>query len=1080
MDDFIREAMDELSMTDTFDLLSHQNNQQQPQLHSYNNFKECNDEPHFHSQQQQYENGREFISTSQRESPIKQLALKEQEHLMDALKKENFSLKLRVHFLEETLGSLGSSSASNDGNGLDALKENVDLKCTVEQQRHDLQVKSEEIAELKESIRRKSLLTSSSQSHSRRQSHVNSNYADVSASVVEETVVSYRKQIENLEQQLTQSKAHVFELTSMVSQRAVEVEQLRGQCESAQLQLQALGGGHQPETIADPLGMSSVSFGRRSHNGSFSGSLGGFDPVAPVANPQMEKGINLLRSQISDLKMQIIEKSARNDKLLLEIDSRGKNHQRMVSDLKDAWHREEQKLKNQIHEVQDQLNRSKSENQQLTKQMESVQRTHYSQESHLHIQLQEFEHQLQIKSEKLALAQQQMEKMSADIKTFESTLTLKKTHIDQLSRQLENKNSFVHSAEKEHRRTSEQMQIRVVQLQKELSDATIALQTRDAAITLHKEQIERQKHNLAAIEDRWARQSKDVSTQQRDVRQELEVQIHQFQAKSQHLSQSLQAKEHQIAELQEQIEMQYIGHEESMRSHLQEKERMRLELQTSHDEVNQLKQELARTQHRLSEIELAYKESVATSDRLQIAMESMEDRFVRHNSDLSEKEKQLRQKEEEIRERNQMINQMNQRIMTNENALAEGQEIVKVVEVRFHLQLEERNQLLTKVGQIVDKFLQGNQLMTKSGPLESTVAENFFLFSETLLDKCQQINRYPILVEQKTKNVEARMNEEMKTLNKRLERKIEQIEKFEDIVREAVAVQKKMRDTLKAKHQELQEAKMENNRLDTQLSLLNHELTALRSEYTLNNSNEKTAMFETQASIAELERQVREKDRKIKDDQIRISELERSLIEQKQASDSRMGDLNSHLRLLRQELERSQQQTREFEKLLSDQDMKNTPTLSHHPSTNSLLQASEAALEKLTHQYGEEINSLRAQLDRENTKYKTLDNEYAKVKNELQSVRKRLAKRESMIEMALGKLEVVSHRKDTLEANVLNQFTEDVKRMMERSTSDYSDTMRRQSSSASTQPVAGAIASQSRQNSQTNAPASSSDLNLFQ
>ena len=52
------------------------------------------------------------------------------------------------------------------------------------------------------------------------------------------------------------------------------------------------------------------------------------------------------------------------------------------------------------------------------------------------------------------------------------------------------------------------------------------------------------------------------------------------------------------------------------------------------------------------------------------------------------------------------------------------------------------------------------------------------------------------------------MNDDIKSLNKRLEKKMQQIEKFENIVRDAISVQKKMRETLKVKHQEVQDLKV--------------------------------------------------------------------------------------------------------------------------------------------------------------------------------------------------------------------------------------------------------------------------------
>ncbi|KAG1801892.1 microtubule associated-domain-containing protein, partial [Suillus subaureus] len=55
------------------------------------------------------------------------LSLRDQEKHIDSLKKENFNIKLRVHFLEERLAQLAPDQIDA------ALKQNINLKIEVQQ-----------------------------------------------------------------------------------------------------------------------------------------------------------------------------------------------------------------------------------------------------------------------------------------------------------------------------------------------------------------------------------------------------------------------------------------------------------------------------------------------------------------------------------------------------------------------------------------------------------------------------------------------------------------------------------------------------------------------------------------------------------------------------------------------------------------------------------------------------------------------------------------------------------------------------------------------------------------------------------
>jgi predicted RNase H-like nuclease (RuvC/YqgF family) len=94
--------------------------------------------------------------------------------------------------------------------------------------------------------------------------------------------------------------------------------------------------------------------------------------------------------------------------MIMELESRNQLHNKTIAQLQDGWHREELKLKNTINELKEQLSRSKSEAQELTMRLDSLQRTHHAEETQLQMDIQNYERQLQSKNEKLSEALQKI------------------------------------------------------------------------------------------------------------------------------------------------------------------------------------------------------------------------------------------------------------------------------------------------------------------------------------------------------------------------------------------------------------------------------------------------------------------------------------------------------------------------------------------------------------------------------------------------------------------------------------------------------------------------------------------------
>ena len=110
----------------------------------------------------------------------------------------------------------------------------------------------------------------------------------------------------------------------------------------------------------------------------------------------------------------------------------------------------------------------------MTMEMERSQQTQRLGETNLHIELQNCQHQVALKEQHLAEANQQKEKvwyivdhtnvmmgmaqLRSDVKLLENNLALKTTHLDNLSRQLDAKSKLLQDSERNHQQAYSQMQ----------------------------------------------------------------------------------------------------------------------------------------------------------------------------------------------------------------------------------------------------------------------------------------------------------------------------------------------------------------------------------------------------------------------------------------------------------------------------------------------------------------------------------------------------------------------------------------------------------------------------------------------
>lgn len=162
-----------------------------------------------------------------------QLSLREQENVIDKIEKENFGLKLKIHFLEEALRKAGPGFSEA------ALKENTELKVdkvtmqrelqryrkTLTAAEHDVELYRQQILEMQEKIRRKHADEGQREELGRLHQALEEKEAEVGQ------LKSQGVQFDDLEEKIHDLEAELREKDRVINDREDEVDNLKDEIE---------------------------------------------------------------------------------------------------------------------------------------------------------------------------------------------------------------------------------------------------------------------------------------------------------------------------------------------------------------------------------------------------------------------------------------------------------------------------------------------------------------------------------------------------------------------------------------------------------------------------------------------------------------------------------------------------------------------------------------------------------------------------------------------------------------------------------------------------------------------------------
>ncbi|KAH9994662.1 hypothetical protein BJV77DRAFT_994017 [Russula vinacea] len=712
------------------------------------------------------------------------LTLRDQEKHIDNLKKENFNIKLKVHFLEERLAQLAPDQVEA------ALKQNINLKIEVQQrgmelkkvrklrvQRGDAARESgEDDAALREAEERnieledelenvRHLLEENMDELERLKDIVEHREEDTGGS-------SGRHHIGALQEEIRDLKGALDEHAGILARREDEKDELLDQNEALLLQIEDLQHRREAETIERSQSRAMVLEERESREA-------------------IEDDLNVLRDKLAAANIELQQKDDELNFKSQEITELISEHRSILDDALAERDAESDELRMQIAELETNTNA-------LHDKFEAA--------------LAHLEQEAEEKDEEIALANREIEQLGHRIYELEED-----------AEELKRINDRAREDEMVERERLEALAValkeKAAHLKGDLQEMTELYEACSQDILAHRARQEELAQHVRKERDARERAESQVDKSNRDFDSEMRRSRRAYEAHEA----SAQTAQTELARVQSLLG-QREADEAAAKTQGEHATTARFSLQLETDrlkrDLERLEDELARARKDLHERETRMRERDGVIDTLhtenrelaaQLAAQSQARLNVSDKLDLAQSS--LNTAEAEAATLRSRVQELEQRLSKDQRSLL-------AAENQFRDQVTERNTLLLTIYQYMDKILGVDKTPKKGGQAETKPYTNFGVFHDNLISRLKSLSQIQVDFEKRAKDAEARYTEKLSEIRKSLDNRWRQLDKFESSVKQYADTKTTWRRKLNAKEGELEAAKTTLSDLTSQLAIL--------------------------------------------------------------------------------------------------------------------------------------------------------------------------------------------------------------------------------------------------------------------
>ncbi|KAG5645975.1 hypothetical protein DXG03_004767 [Asterophora parasitica] len=905
------------------------------------------------------------------------LTLRDQEKHIDNLKKENFSIKLRVHFLEEQLAKLAPDQMEA------ALKQNISLKIEVQQRGMELKKLKKLVMDLERELDRLQRAGGGSRSRERElEEKLEGRERELKElrrrrageGVDEEAVRELEAHNAELEEELHSAKGLLEENMDEI-ERLKEIVERRGDVSMAE----SSSGEGRPERLkrrveeleveneelrfkideqadivartedekddmADEINVLRLDLEevqRRREAEAVERS----ESRAQILEEREEReavedDLNALKDRLAAVTIELQQKEDDNDLKAREIDDLVAEHQRILQVVDDEWRGECEEARGQVEELRDALVERETESKDLRLHIAELEAQYQEVHAKFEAALAHLEEESERKDVKLEQMNAAMEKLSEEIYAMEDENDRLKEDTIRLQDD--------EAAERERLEAlAAALKEKIASLKDDLQEMTDMYEACNSEIHAHRarqeelgrhvedlvDEVERERKAKERVEADLDAAEKDHDAEIRRERRTLDGKESALQSALADLARTqslLSQRESDLTAVQTALQTLEAESKRLGETHTTARFSLQLETDRLKRDLERVESELARARKELDERDSKGRDRDGALDKLHAEKRDLASQLAAQTQarlNISDKldgvQGTLKLTEGEVAAYKAKSAELEQRLSKDQRSLL-------AAESQYRDQLTERNTLLLTVYQYLDKIVGVEKTPKKSGQAETKPFTNFGVFHDNLITRLKALSHIQGEFDKRCKEVEGRFQEKLNDMRKQLDNRWKQIDKFEASVKAYAETKIAWRRKLAAKEGELEAIKATNAEMAIQLSGIKRpgqtdamdvrSLTtrAANAERRLNNAQNQ--LVATEEKVAAMNQKSAAADAKwearVKEYEARLKAAEERVKRERQGSKERVAELESNLKSIQRQFEVAQKRNQQLAEVI--------------------------------------------------------------------------------------------------------------------------------------------------------------------
>ncbi|GLB41147.1 putative centrosomin N-terminal motif 1 [Lyophyllum shimeji] len=918
------------------------------------------------------------------------LTLRDQEKHIDNLKKENFSIKLRVHFLEEQLAKLAPDQIDA------ALKQNINLKIEVQQRgmemkklkklvlelereldrlqragggsrnrERELEEKLEERErELKELRRRKSGVDDDAFRELEAQNADLEEQLQNAKGMIEENLDEIdqlkemlerrgdesvaesssgegrrerlKRRVEELETDNEELRARLEEHAEIIAQKEDEKEDLLDEINALRLEMEDIQRRREAESLERSESRAQILEEREEREA-------------------VEDNLNAVKDKLAAALIELQQKEDDIELKAHEIDDLVAEHQRILEVVDNEWRGEVEEARGQVEELRDALAERDAESKELRLTISDLEANTNELHAKFEAALAHLEEESEKKDVEIEGLNNAMEKLSGQIYALEDENDKIREEAERLHEE--------DAAERERLEAlAATLKEKLAPLKAELQEKTEALEECTSSIHAHRARQEELAQHIDHLDrelqrERQAREraeadldaaDKEHDAELRRERRALEGKESALQSALNDLARVqslLSQREADLAAVQNALQTLEAESKRLGETHTTARFSLQLEADRLKRDLERVEAELARARKELEERDAKERDRDGALDRLHAENRDMASQLAAQTQarlNIAEKldgvQGTLKAAEAEVAAYKTKVAELEQRLSKDQRALLSA-------ENQYRDQLTERNTLLLTIYQYMDKILGVDKTPKKSGHAETKPFTNFGVFHDNLITRLKALSQIQLQFDQRCKEVEGRFTEKLNDMRKQLDHRWKQIEKFEASVKQYAEAKVMWRRKLATKEGELEAIKTTNAEMAMQLSAIKRPgqsdamevrslaTRAANAERRLNNAQNQ--LLATEEKVAQMNQKSAAADAKwearVKEYEARLKAAEERVKRERQGSKERVAELENNVKSIQRQLDLAQKRNQQLAEVVEANKVASSPSGSLTP-----------------------------------------------------------------------------------------------------------------------------------------------------